>query len=411
MTHPYRNLDSAQYWKSAMAYQAPALIDPAQKSSLQISPKDKIISLGSCFAQHLSHHLQAAGLHYWIPEQAPAGMSAADAKQRQYEIYSARYGNIYTPAQATQLLLRAMGRFTPSENAWALDDSFVDPFRPQVEPNGFESIEALLDDQQRHLSFVLEAFSKAQQIIFTLGLTQTWKNVLDGAIYPIAPGVAGGQFDAALYGFINFDVPTLIQDLGQFRQLICEINPKAHIILTVSPVPLAATYTPEHVWTATTYSKAALRVAAQTASEQFDNVHYFPAYEIITSPLNEGRYWQNDFRQVTQSGVRHVMRSFIDCFTQKDSLNPPKDNHLLDDMQVVCEEDLLSSSLKSSPEKVDASSHTLTEDGESSAALFNERDYLEANPDVAKALAEGLILSAKEHYEKFGRYEGRRLRK
>lgn len=38
---------------------------------------------------------------------------------------------------------------------------------------------------------------------------------------------------------------------------------------------------------------------------------------------------------------------------------------------------------------------------------FNEADYLAANPDVAAAVAAGQLKSGREHYEKFGKIEGR----
>ena len=83
-------------------------------------------------------------------------------------------------------------------------------------------------------------------------------------------------------------------------------------MLTVSPVPLAATAEPGcHVLAATTYSKAVLRVAAETVWKRFDNVHYFPSYEIVTGAFNRGGYFAPDLRNVLEEGVEHVMRLFM----------------------------------------------------------------------------------------------------
>jgi SAM-dependent methyltransferase len=41
---------------------------------------------------------------------------------------------------------------------------------------------------------------------------------------------------------------------------------------------------------------------------------------------------------------------------------------------------------------------------------FNEADYLESNPDVAEAVAAGVIGSGREHFERYGVHEGRRSR-
>jgi hypothetical protein len=92
--------------------------------------------------------------------------------------------------------------------------------------------------------------------------------------------------------------------------LVRSTNPTCRFILTVSPVPLVATYERRHVWTSTTYSKAVLRVAADEVERMFPFVTYFPSFEVITSPAAGGSYYADDLREVTPLGVKHVMRMF-----------------------------------------------------------------------------------------------------
>jgi hypothetical protein len=35
--------------------------------------------------------------------------------------------------------------------------------------------------------------------------------------------------------------------------------------------------------------------------------------------------------------------------------------------------------------------------------FFNEKEYLDANPDVAVAIKEGQFVNGRDHYEKYGR--------
>ena len=44
-------------------------------------------------------------------------------------------------------------------------------------------------------------------------------------------------------------------------------------------------------------------------------VSYFPSYEIVTSPLNRDRYFEDDLRSVSAMGVDHVMRVFFRHYT------------------------------------------------------------------------------------------------
>lgn len=124
-------------------------------------------------------------------------------------------------------------------------------------------------------------------------------------------------------------------------------------MLTVSPVPLIATYENRHVWVSTTYSKAAIRVAADIAERRYKNVIYFPSYEIITSPAAGGRYYADDLRQVTEIGVKHVMRVFAKHFFPNKNNSFPIANAstpLLATFQnesgVVCDEEIIERALQ-----------------------------------------------------------------
>jgi hypothetical protein len=125
------------------------------------------------------------------------------------------------------------------------------------------------------------------------------------------------------------------------------INPHVNVILTVSPVPLIATYENRHVLSSTTYSKAALRVAADAIERKHKHVNYFPSYEIITSPTAQGRYFMDDLRSVTESGVNHVMRIFRKHYIISNSnfnnINTLDKNNISTD--VKCDEDLIELSL------------------------------------------------------------------
>ena len=82
------------------------------------------------------------------------------------------------------------------------------------------------------------------------------------------------------------------------------------MLLTVSPVPLIATYENRHVLQSTTYSKAVLRAVAQEVCDSMALVDYFPSYEIITTHAHKGRYFKEDLRDVTWGGVENVMNVF-----------------------------------------------------------------------------------------------------
>lgn len=324
--HPYGGLPDFQYWRKAMNDD----LDPVTKS-FTLRPDTKVATAGSCFAQHISRALSAHGLNYYVAEKAPEKGGA------NYGVFSARYGNIYTTRQLVQLFDRAHGDFQPKDVAWARRGRFYDPFRPEIEPGGFATIRDMRLSRRAHLIAVQRMFQKLDVFVFTLGLTEAWRSKADGAVYPLAPGVVAGRFNPEVHEFVNFGVAEVIQDLNDFLERLAKVNRHARVILTVSPVPLAATFEPRHVLVSTTYSKSVLRVAAEEIAQRHGNVTYFPSYEIVSGSFNRGRYFGPDLREVTAAGVDHVMRTFLRHFTADQEIAA----EVRDTMGIVCEEERL----------------------------------------------------------------------
>ncbi len=312
-SHPYRDLPEAAFWRRAVAGKGPT-VDPLSGGFLTLGRDDKVATAGSCFAQNIARYLKRSGFNYIVSESAHPILPADVAERHGYGLFSARYGNIYTARQLLQLFDRAYGTFVPAEEIWPAVDGngrVVDPFRPTIEPGGYASEAELRADRAHHLARVREMFETLDIFVFTLGLTESWESRIDGAVFPVCPGVSGGSFDSARYAFHNFRVGEVTADLAAFIARLRSVNPTARIILTVSPVPLVATASGNHVLAATTYSKSVLRAAAQEIAEDHAGVFYFPSYEIIMGAPAAARYFAEDMRNVTEEGVAQVMTVFL----------------------------------------------------------------------------------------------------
>ncbi|MEO6359672.1 MAG: GSCFA domain-containing protein [Sphingomicrobium sp.] len=313
-----------------MAGPAPHDVDPVGIFELRIEPQTKVATAGSCFAQHISRYLRKSGFNYFVAEQGHPILSAKARTANNYGLFSARFGNVYTARQLLQMFERAYGRFCPAEDVWhQAEDVVLDPFRPTTQPGGFISEAEMRLDRAQHLAAVRYMFEKLDVFVFTLGLTECWRSRSDGAVFPICPGVEGGQFDADQHEFYNQSTEDVIADLTAFRDALVAVNPEAQIIFTVSPVPLVATAEPgANVLSATTYSKSVLRVSAEALRRRFENVHYFPSYEVITGAFNRGAYYAADLRNVLEDGVGHVMRLFMQHATSAEPATDAVDPHV-----------------------------------------------------------------------------------
>ena len=311
--HPYKSLPDKAFWRRSVTDVPPGEVDPVGEFTLRIGPATRVATAGSCFAQHIARHLAKSGYNYYVAEPGHPIIPESVRTRQNYGLFSARYGNIYTTRQLWQLFQRAFGEFCPDEDVWQDgDDMFVDPFRPTTQPGGYISRDELEADRAQHLAAVRTMFETLDVFVFTLGLTECWRSTRDGAVFPLCPGTDGGSFDLKRYAFYNQPLEDVLDDLTRFTEALAKVNPKAQIILTVSPVPLAATAEPgAHVLAATTYSKSVLRVAAEMMRKRFAHIHYFPSYEIITGAFNRGAYYAPDLRNVLETGVGHVMKLFM----------------------------------------------------------------------------------------------------
>lgn len=361
VTNPYQALPEYTRWSKAVAGRPAPEVDPAAGGfPFKIAAQDRVATGGSCFAQHIARHLADNGFNYFVVEPGHSLLAYGPslAKAYNYGTYSARYGNIYTSRQLLQLFQRAYGTFTPEENVWRdRRGRILDPFRPEIQPDGFASERELELDRAQHLAAVRRMFEELDVFVFTLGLTEYWYCRADGAVLPICPGVGGGTFSDDICAFGNLGVDEVLRDMETFIELLRSVNKTARIVLTVSPVPLAATAETRHVLVSTTYSKSVLRVAAEMLTQRHSHVGYFPSYEVITGNFNRGEYYAANLRDVVEDGVEHVMGLFLrHATTLQGRADPSPRAHVPTNngefyqrmervMQTVCEEALIETSL------------------------------------------------------------------
>lgn len=343
--NPYEGQPAQAFWRSAAVELEPLAISGVWRPKFDIAKEDRIVTAGSCFAQNISHHLRQAGYSWFDAEPAPPGLSLELQRQNGYGIFSFRTGNIYTSALLRQWVAWASGAGTPPDEIWRLGARFYDPFRPVVQPDGFATPEALLASRGETLASIRRAMREADIWLFTFGLTEGWWNADSGAIYPMCPGTAAGEFDEGKHLFVNFDYAKVREDLEAAFDMIKKENPAVRFLVTVSPVPLTATASGEHALTANTYSKSVLRAVAGDVTRCRPDTDYFPGYELITGIPFRSMNYQENLRNVTPEGVSFVMGAFFDGLS--DVRSRATGENLAgretdeDDVDLACEDELL----------------------------------------------------------------------
>lgn len=340
--HPYKIQPDRAFWRASVGQRHFADLSEIWEP-ISIRKTDKIATAGSCFAQHIGNNLAARGAAFMDMEPAPPMLSSSDeARHWGYGVFSCRYGNIYTSRQLIQLFDEAHDNRVPVERVWERGGRFYDALRASVDPVGQDSAESVLALRKLHLAAVRKMFAELDIFVFTMGLTEGWKHKQDGTMFAVPPGTVAGTYNPEAHVFHNLRHAEIRDDMVGFWERLRRVNPSARMLLTVSPVPLAATATQNHVLSATMYSKSVLRAVAGELSEDFADIHYFPSYELIASPPSRGMFFEPDLRTVNLSGVDYVMQHFFSGPLAREFGAAPKSEN--EEVELICDEGKLDTS-------------------------------------------------------------------
>src|SRR5690606_33133300 len=114
-SNPYKSQPERAFWKAAVGTRHFADLSDIW-SGIPLSREDRVATAGSCFAQHIGHHLARRGAAFMDMEPAPPLFGTdAEARRWGFGVFSCRYGNIYTTRQLIQLFDEAHENRTPGE--------------------------------------------------------------------------------------------------------------------------------------------------------------------------------------------------------------------------------------------------------------------------------------------------------
>lgn len=255
-----------------------------------------IASIGSCFASRIKRQLEAWDFNYLQTSDHPAARPG-----------SAAWGTVFNSTCVLQECQRAVGEFHPTEEHWVVNDSLWSPYRKKVRWADVAERDA---ERGQHAEDARSAFQRAEALVITLGLTEVWWCRVDGAaFYQVPPTEA---FDPERHAFSRMASRDVWMDLRRAAKILDQLNPELDVILTVSPVPLRATFRDRDAVTANAESKATLLIAAHHVCEELERWHYFPSYELVTTVLPDPL--KKDNRHVTPATEERVMELFERTF-------------------------------------------------------------------------------------------------
>ncbi len=251
------------------------------KSEHQLGVSDKLLLVGSCFAQEMGQ---------WF-------------LQRRFDVHLNPNGILFHPMVIARCLNRAMHRRDYEVSEWISHNGLFHSFDHHgcwSSPSGSYLRETVNEQVER----TADSLAMASSLVITWGSAWGYKWSLNGQWVANCHKIPQSNFTKELI--------TADEIVDEYQSLFNElwtINPSLRIIISVSPV---------RYWRDGAHgnqmSKAHLLLAASQLAETNAQVHYFPAYEIMMDELRDYRFYNADMLHPSPQAVEFIIGKFREMF-------------------------------------------------------------------------------------------------
>lgn len=244
-------------------------------SEWKIGYEDKILLLGSCFADSIGEMMEQRGL----------------------QVTCNPFGTLYNPvsiAQAINIKHQTSMPLIYNEGLWhsmAHHGSFSRPTEEETRAAVADSIETM----QR-------ALNEANVVIVTYGTA--WVYEMNGEVVGNCHKLPAERFSRRRLS---------VDEIVQTWQPILAQYPDKHWLFTVSPIRHIKDGLHENQ-----LSKATLLMAIE---QLIDNRQYFPSYEIMLDELRDYRFYAEDLVHPSPVAIQYIWERFADTFCTSQTRN------------------------------------------------------------------------------------------
>ncbi|HMO41302.1 MAG TPA: GSCFA domain-containing protein [Saprospiraceae bacterium] len=269
---------------------------PPLQGECRISHHDRLLSIGSCFTQHIGGRLQNLKFRNLINP----------------------FGIVYNPLSIGNMLhyLLSDQVFTNKDllqhngqwHSWLHHSSFSGT-EPAVTLAGMNQA---LDEARAYLPEV-------NRLLLTLGTARVFVLRATGEVVSNCHKMPAVAFTSQ-----RLHIRDIAEGLEPALREWKRRNPELEVILTISPVRHLREGMIENQ-----RSKAALLIAIQHLCEDLPYAHYFPAYEIMMDDLRDYRFYEADMIHPNAVAVDYIWQRFGAAFFTEAT------RHLLTEIEAV----------------------------------------------------------------------------
>jgi hypothetical protein len=272
--------------------------------------KDKLFTIGSCFAERIRLYLTTEGFEVGPPMQ---DVPMAPDRYRMDRLPLRPHMDYFNSFTIRQEFERHIGElsFEPDDYwvtkdiYWGGTQAYQDPYRRMIFGR---TPEDLLEANRLTSAAIDRGIREASVFFMTLGMAEVFRNKKSGLMACQKPGYAGGAGEEET----EFHMSSYEENFANMErviQIIGKVKPEARIVLTVSPVGLSRTFGGDDILVANTEGKSILRAVLGALARKYPNVTYFPSYELVMSNAPTS-FREDDGRHVNNWMVAKIVQTF-----------------------------------------------------------------------------------------------------
>lgn len=245
-----------------------------------INYKSKIFTIGSCFADEIGNHL----------------------KEYEFSTVNNPFGILFNPVSIFDALESSL-------NQTINDDLFVERNGNWFHFDHHSSLSATTKEDLKSKLAACQLQTKgdllnADVLIVTLGTAWVYKHIKTNQYVANCHKIQQTEFQKEL-----MNLEELKKWCHSFFTSLFSKNNKLKVILTVSPVRHIKDGLYEN-----NLSKSVLLLLTNFLKNNFENINYFPAYELVIDDLRDYRFYKEDMIHPTSQAIEYVFGKFSDTF-------------------------------------------------------------------------------------------------
>ena len=265
------------------------------KSLFKISPTDRLLFVGSCFAENIGHRFV----------------------ENQFDAVVNPYGTMYNPASVMHTIERCSPSPRPHSPSPALRAPSPQGAREKLPSIAYEESceESLLTSssplgERMPVGQVRGRRSSFSVVIITLGTNHVYilketDEIVDNCM----------KRPQKLFREEKLSVDECADYLSRAVAILKERNPEVKVIFTVSPIRYA-----KYGFHGSQLSKATLLLAVdKLVSASPESISYFPAYEIMNDELRDYRFYQPDMLHPSEQAVDYIYERFAETYFSEEA--------------------------------------------------------------------------------------------